>query len=119
MVSGETNESITVPSQYGQSHSEELRGKSVPVSQPANSDTHPRLLFTHVHFADLLSSYPLGHSFKSPTDEGTALSGVGKILAIEYLELPVLLDKSVDDDSIVVERGPGDGREHGCDLCRC
>ena len=87
--------------------------------QPANSNTHPRPLFTYVHFADLLSSYPLGHSFKSPSDEGTALSGVGEILAIEYFELPVLLDKSVDDDSIIVERGPEDSREHGCDLRRC
>ena len=61
---------------------------------------------------DLLSS--LG----SPSDDGITLLGVAEVIAIEDLEFPVLLDKSVGDDGIVVVRGPGDGREQTCDLRR-
>jgi len=67
---------------------------------------------------DPLSSRPLGRSLGSPSDEGITVLGVAEVLAVEDLEFPVLLDKSVDDDSIIFVRGPGDGREHGCDL-RC
>ena len=62
-----------------------------------------------MEFVDLLSSYPLG-SLESPNDEGTTLLGVAEVLAMEDPEFPILLDKSVGGDSIVAERGPGDGR---------
>ena len=57
---------------------------------------------------DLLS-YPLGRSLDSASNECTTLLGVGEILAMEDLEFPVLLDKSVDDDGIIVERSSEDG----------
>ena len=41
---------------------------------------------------------------------GATLLRIAEVLAKEDLEFPILLDKSVDDDSIVVERGPKDGR---------
>ena len=65
----------------------------------------------------LLSSYPLGRSLDGPSDESIALSGVSEDLAMEDLESPVLLNKSVGDNIIVVERGPKGGREHTSDLC--
>jgi hypothetical protein len=71
--------------------------------------------FPHVRFVDL-SSYPLCCSLDSPSEESVKLLGVAEILAMEDLEFPVLLDNSVDDDSVVVERGPEDGRVHTCDL---
>ena len=79
--------------------------------------SNAQLLFIHVHSVDLLG-YPLGRSLESPSDESTTLLGVGKILAVEDLEFPVLLDKSVGDDSFVVVRGPEDGRKPGCELHR-
>ena len=66
--------------------------------------------FARVQFLELLSNYPLGRSLDSPSDKGTALLGVGAILAVEDLEFPVFLNKSVGDNSIVVERVPEDGR---------
>ena len=74
--------------------------------------------FKHIHFADLLSNYPLGCSLDSSSNESTTLFGVGKSLAMEDLEFPILLDKSIGKDSIVFERGPEDGREHDCELRR-
>jgi len=65
------------------------------------SDT--QLIFTHVRFVDPLSSYPLGRSLESPSDEGTTLEWIDKILAMEDLEFPVFLDKGVGEDSIVGE----------------
>jgi len=59
---------------------------------------------------DLLSSHPLGRSLESPGNVGATLLRIAEVLAKEDLEFPILLDKSVDDDSIVVERGPKDGR---------
>ena len=66
--------------------------------------------FTRVQPVDPLSSCSLGRSLDGPSNEGNALLGVGEILAMEDLEFPVFLDKSVSDDSLVVECGPGDGR---------
>ena len=63
-------------------------------------------------------SCPLGRSLDSPSDEGTTLSGVGEILAMDDLEFPVLLDNSIGDDTIVGERGPEDGSQHTRDLRR-
>ena len=51
--------------------------------------------FARVQFLELLSNYPLGRSLDSPSDKGTALLGVGEILAVEDLEFPVFLNKSV------------------------
>ena len=67
-----------------------------------------------------LSSYPLGLDLGSPSniDEGATMLGVGGIFEIENLEFPVLLDKTVGDGGIIVDRGPKDGGEHGCDLRR-
>ena len=79
--------------------------------------SNAQLIFTRVHFVDLLR-YPLGCSLDSLSDDGITLLGVAGVLATEDLEFPTLLDKSVGEDSIVVERGPGDGREHACDLRR-
>jgi len=67
---------------------------------------------------DLLDSCPLSSNLEGPSDEGTTLLGVGEILAIEELEFPVLLDKSVGDGSFVVVRSPGDSRGRGCELRR-
>ena len=67
---------------------------------------------------DPLRSCPLGRSFGSPSDMGTTLLGVSEILAIEDLELPVLLDKSENGETIVVVRGPEGGRVLACGLCR-
>ena len=61
---------------------------------------------------------PLSHSLDSPSDDGTTLLGVTRVFAMEDLEFPILLNKSVGEDSIVVERGPRDGREHERDLRR-
>ena len=69
-------------------------------------------VFICEHFVDLLSSYPLGRSLESSSEEGITLFGVGEILATEDLEFPVLLNKIVDDMHIIVERGPKDGKEH-------
>ena len=73
-------------------------------------------IFTHIRFVDILSNYPLGCSLDSPGDEGATLSGIGEILALEDLEFSIILGKSVDEESIVVQRGPEDGREHACGL---
>ena len=40
------------------------------------------------------------------------------MLQMEDLQFLVLLDKSVYDDTIVVERFPEDSGKHGCDLRR-
>ena len=72
-----------------------------------------RLIFTHVYFADLLSSSLL---CRSPGKSVTTLFGVAEDLAMEELEFPVLLDKSVDGDTIIVEPGAGGGGEHRCEL---
>src|ERR1700743_3768130 len=77
-----------------------------------------QLVLAHVHFADLLSSHPLGQSLDSPSNKGTTLFKVAVILGMEDLEFPILLDKRVDEGSIVVERGIEDGIEHDCAL-RC
>ena len=37
---------------------------------------------------------------------------------MEDLEFPILLDKSVGEDGIVIERGPEHGIEHACELGR-
>jgi len=49
---------------------------------------------------------------------GTTLLGVGEVLTTDDLELPVLLNKIDDGDSIVVVRGPENGRIHACGLFR-
>ena len=67
---------------------------------------------------DLLSSHPLDRSLDSPSDKGATLEGVCKILAMEDLEFPILLNKSVGDDGIIVERDPKGGVEHECGLRR-
>jgi len=67
---------------------------------------------------DLLSSYPLCCSLDSPSNECITLLGVDEVLAIDDLEFPILLDNSEGDDSIVADRGPEDGGEHGREL-RC
>jgi len=77
-----------------------------------------RLVFTRVHFADLLSSYPLGYSLGGRGDMGFTLLGVGEILAMEDLELPALFDKSKDGESIVGVRDPEGGRVHARGLLR-
>ena len=77
-----------------------------------------QLIFTRVHFVDLLSSCPLGCSLDSPGDDGITPLGVSEDLEMEDLEFPVLLDKRVGGDTIIVKRGPEDGREHACSLGR-
>ena len=62
---------------------------------------------------DLLSSYLLGCSLESLSDEGATLLGVTEMLAMEDPKFPVFLDKSVNQDSVIVERGPEDGSKHG------
>ena len=75
-----------------------------------------QLIFTRVHFVDLLRSFPLGRSLNSPSNDGTHLLGVSEDLEMEDLEFPVLFDKSVGGNTIKVKRGPEDGREHACGL---
>jgi len=67
---------------------------------------------------DRLSSYPLGRGLGSPSDEGTTLLGVDEMLAMEELELPVLLDKSANKEAIAAKRGPKDSIERECGLRR-
>ena len=67
---------------------------------------------------DLLSSYPLGCSLNSPSEDGTTLLRVARMLVMEELEFPVLLDKSVGEETIVAECGPEDCRKHECGLQR-
>jgi len=74
--------------------------------------------FTHVQFVDPLNSYPLGRSLEKPNDKGATLVEVDDVLTVEDLEFPILLDKSEDGDTIVIERGPGNGSDHYCDLRR-
>ena len=79
------------------------------------------IIYTRVHFVyHRLSSCPLDRNLGSPSkiNEGATTLGVGEIFEIENLEFPVLLDKSVGDGGIIVDRGPKDGGEHGCDLRR-
>jgi len=71
-----------------------------------------------MHFVDPLIDYPLGRSFGRPSDMSTTLLRVSEVLAIEDLELPVLLDKSENGETIVVVRGPKRGRVQACDLHR-
>ena len=66
---------------------------------------------------DRLSSYPLGRGLGSPSDEGTTLLGVDEMLAMEELELPALLNKSENKETIAAERSPEDSIEHECGLC--
>ena len=81
-------------------------------------DCWSTLVFTHVHFVGLLSGYPLGCGLDSSSDEGITLSRVSEIFATNNFGSPFLLNKSVDEGSIVIERGPEDGREHACGLRR-
>ena len=74
--------------------------------------------FTHTRFVGLLGSYPVGHSLDRTSDMGTTLLGVGEVLATDDFELPILLNNIDDGDSIVVIRGPENGRIHACRLCR-
>jgi hypothetical protein len=55
---------------------------------------------------DPLSScpLPLGRSLDGPSEKGIKLFGVAEFLAMEDLEFPVLLDKSVGVGSIVVPK---------------
>ena len=69
---------------------------------------------------DLLSC-PLEGDPESTSDYGVKLFGVAEVaevLAMADLQFPVLLDNSVDDDSIVVECGPGGSEDYACGL-RC
>ena len=72
--------------------------------------------FTHIQFIDL-SSYPLCRSLDSLSNDGNMLLGVTRVLAMEDLEFPILLNKSIGEGSIVVECGPGGSVEHECGLC--
>jgi hypothetical protein len=74
--------------------------------------------YTHVHFVDLLSSYPPGRNLHTLSDEGITLFGVGEILAIDNLQFLILLDKRVDGEGFVFERAPEGGRIRACGLCR-
>jgi hypothetical protein len=47
--------------------------------------SNTQLVPTHVHFVDLLSSYPLGCSLESPSNEVITLLGVGEVLTMEDL----------------------------------
>ena len=67
---------------------------------------------------DLLGGYPLGRNFGGPGEVGTTLLGVSEILAIEDLELPVLLDKCENGETIVGVCGPKGGRVRACGLYR-
>jgi len=67
---------------------------------------------------DLLSSHPLCRSLGSPSGESIALLGVAEDPATEDVEFLILLDKSVGDNTIVIERAPKDGREHASQLRR-
>ena len=67
---------------------------------------------------DLLNSYPLGRSLEKPNDKGATLVEVDDVLTVEDTEFPILLDKSEDGDTIVIECGPGNGSDHDCDLRR-
>ena len=66
---------------------------------------------THT-FVDLLSIYSLARSLDCSSVESVTLPGVGKVLAMEDFELPVLFDKSEDEESFVRERDSGDGGRH-------
>ena len=68
----------------------------------------PGTYFTCVQFVGPLSSYPLSRTFESPSNEDATLLGVTEVLTMEDLEFSVLLDKSIDEDCIEVECGPGD-----------
>ena len=71
-----------------------------------------QLVSTHVHFADLLSSYIRVRSLDDCSDQGVTLLGVCEALAVEDPKFSVLLDKSEDDDCFVGDRRSGEGREH-------
>ena len=55
----------------------------------------------------------MSHSLGNPGYEGITFLGVREVLTVEDLELPILFDKSNDDDSIVGKRIPegGGGRK--------
>jgi hypothetical protein len=73
--------------------------------------------FLHIYFANL-SNYLLCCSLGNSSEEGTTLLGVGKVLAMDDLEFPILLNKGIGDNSIVVVRDPRDGGKRACDLRR-
>jgi len=54
----------------------------------------------------------------NPSIEGTTLVGIGKVLAVEDLSLPLLLDKRKDGESIVVVRDTVDESDRECGLRR-
>lgn len=78
--------------------------------------SNAQLVPTRVCFVDFLSSYPLGRSLDSSSDEGATLLGVGKALTMEDLKFPVFFGKSDDGENFKGERDPKDGGHHSCDL---
>ena len=78
-----------------------------------------RLGLTYIlRFTGLQRGYALGYSLGGPSDEGVTLLSVSKVLTIEDLEFPVLLDESEDDDGVVGHRRAVDGGTHGGGLHR-
>ena len=71
-----------------------------------------------MHLVDLLSNSLLGCGLFNPSEESNTWLGVGEVLAVKDLKIPILLDKSEDGDNIVGKRAPKDGRDHPCSL-RC
>ena len=65
---------------------------------------------------DLRDKYPLGQRAGDLTMEGVTLLGVREILDPEDLELPILLNKREDEESIVVDCGAARGDPYGCHL---
>jgi len=80
--------------------------------------SNARPVSLQVHFVDLLSNYPPGRSLDNSSEEGVTLLGVGEVLTLEDLKFSVLLDKCDDDDRVIWERGPENGRHHTRELHR-
>jgi hypothetical protein len=79
---------------------------------------HLNVPFILVHLVDLRTRYPLYHSLGNSSIEGATLVGVGEVLTLEDLNLPVLLDERDDGDRVVVIRSAIDDKGPSCGLRR-
>ena len=78
--------------------------------------SNTQLIVTHMHLVDLLSYCLLGRGLGHPSEEDDTLLGIGEVHGVEDLNLPVLLDKSEDGNTLIGESAPKGGRDHPCGL---
>ena len=73
--------------------------------------SNPRYIFTYTYLADLRNHPSLFQSLCNLNVEGTTLLWIGKVFSFGKLEFPILLDKRVNHNRIVVKRSAVNGGE--------